>query len=145
MTMAGQVLVEPAHINKMTSRGHLQPQPSCDSHEFYYSAQTSPWLSLLYSGKEIMARSWYFALSVTGSAPRYAHYEHKKVLFCISCLSTLCNISYENILKHMQNVITERLLVVISASGCPIKHQWEQILECGHERIPLHKAPSSAL
>jgi len=37
-TMASQVLVEPAHTDKMTSRGHFQPQPSCDSYAVYYSA-----------------------------------------------------------------------------------------------------------
>lgn len=88
VNMAGQVLVKPAQIDKVIPpKFTSKPQPPCGSYTFYCSAQTCPQLSLLCSG-----HNWYFELSVTRSAPRYAHCEHRKVLFCVS--SSLHTVQY---------------------------------------------------
>lgn len=129
--MVDQVLVKPAHITNVTPKVTPKPQPPWGSYTFSCSAQTSPQLSLLCAGEEIDNGSqlvfWVISYQISSKILHTVNTGK----FCSVCLVSPHRAIFlrKIFLRHKQNVITERLFLVISAGGCPIKQHWEQILQ----------------
>lgn len=147
VSMSGQVLVKPAHITRWPPKVTSKSQPPCGSYTlFYCSAQTSPQLSLLCSGEEIMAHNWYSELSVTRSTPRYCTLQTQGSF--VLYVPSLHTVQYF-LGKYFEAQAKCNNWKVIPGYQCwwvPNKAPLRtDITECGHKRISLQKAPSSAL